>query len=109
MTYRWIAGVCLALVVVSGCSSAASRKAKAYAEGNAALEKKQYPEAILAYRNAIKIDPRYGEARYKLAEAYTASGDPQNAARQYVNAAELLPENLDSIEGIARFVMSKKS
>ena len=74
MTYRWIAGVCLALVVVSGCSSAASRKAKAYAEGNAALEKKQYSEAILAYRNAIKIDPRYGEARYKLAEAYTGFG-----------------------------------
>ena len=45
MMNRWFTGACLALVVLTGCSSSESRKAKYYAEGNAAFEKKQYAEA----------------------------------------------------------------
>ena len=106
MTYRWVAGVCLALVLLDRLFRAPNRaRPRYYAEGNAALDKKQYPEAILGYRNAIKIDPRFGEARYKLAQALLASGDLANAAREYVRAAELLPENLDAHLNAARYLL----
>ncbi len=34
-----------------------------------------------------------------------ASGDPQNAAREYINAAELLPDNLDAQLNAARYLL----
>ena len=46
----------------------------------------------MQYRNALQQDPRFGEARLKLADAYVQAGDPQSAYREYVRAADLLPE-----------------
>jgi tetratricopeptide (TPR) repeat protein len=42
--------------------------------GDAYVAKKQYKEAIIEYRNAVQLDPRYGEARAKLARRLRASG-----------------------------------
>src|SRR5215510_13019569 len=38
--------------------------------GDAYVAKKQYKEAVIEYRNAVQLDPKYGEARAKLADAY---------------------------------------
>jgi tetratricopeptide (TPR) repeat protein len=63
--------------------------------GDAYLAKKQYPAAILEYRRAVQIDPKFGQARFKLAEAYAAADDVRNALPEYVRAADLLPENVE--------------
>jgi len=97
--------VCLASGIAVGCSNAETKKKKYFAQAEQALANKQYSEAILGYRNAIKIDPRYGEARYKLAEAYAGAGDLPNSAREYVRAAELLPDNLEANLKAAQFLM----
>ena len=46
-------------------------------------------------RNAIQQDPRFGEARYRLAETYARLGDVQNAFEEYIRAGDLLPDQLD--------------
>src|SRR5687767_4973147 len=51
-------------------------------------------EAIIEYRNAIQADPRFGEARLKLADIYLRADEPQNAFREYIRAADLMPDNL---------------
>lgn len=61
--------------------------------GNQQFEKQQYPEAIIEYRRAVQADPRLGEARLQLAQAYATTGDGPNALREFARAAELLPDD----------------
>lgn len=61
--------------------------------GDAYAAKKRYAEAIIEYRRAVQIDPKFGTARYKLAEAYAATDDTLNALGEYVRAADVMPEN----------------
>jgi tetratricopeptide (TPR) repeat protein len=87
--------VVLAVVVAAAfaCSSPAEKK-KAYLEsGNRFAAENRLPEAAIEYRNAIEIDPRFAEARVGLAQTYARLGDHANALKEYVRAADLLPEN----------------
>src|SRR6476646_3909432 len=64
--------------------------------GDSYVGEKKYAEAIVQYRNALQQDPRFGEARYKLAQTYEKQGDGRNAFREYVRAADLLPDNIEA-------------
>src|SRR5262245_66572318 len=87
-------GLC---VIVAGCrKDPETAKRQYFASAEQYMAEGKIPEAIVQYRNAIQQDPKYGEARYKLAEAYAKSNDAQNAFREYVRAADLLPENEDA-------------
>ncbi len=61
------------------------------ARGDRFVAEKKYREAAVEYRNAIAKDERFGEARYKLAKAYAATNDADNALRQFTRAADLMP------------------
>ncbi|MDP2391423.1 MAG: tetratricopeptide repeat protein, partial [Acidobacteriota bacterium] len=61
--------------------------------GNQQFEKQKYPEAIIEYRRAVQADPRLGDARLQLAQAYATTGDGPNALREFARAAELLPDD----------------
>ena len=62
-----VLSVCLTAALAVSCSNSETKKKRFFDQAEQAFAKKQYPEAILGYRNAIKIDPRFGDARYKLA------------------------------------------
>lgn len=97
MLKSWISP-CLALfavVVLVSCSNPEADKQRYLESGNQFLAQQKYPEAIVEYRNAVKIDDRFGEARYKLAEAYAGAGQVREAYREYIRAADLLPANDD--------------
>ncbi len=57
------------------------------------MEDGKVAEAIVQYRNAVQQDPRFGQARLKLAEAYMKSGDFPRSYAEYVRAADLLPND----------------
>src|SRR4029079_10687170 len=67
---------------------------------------KKYADAIIQYRNAVAQDARYGEARLKLGIAYESSGDARNALREYVRAADLMPDNVGAQLRAARLLVS---
>jgi putative PEP-CTERM system TPR-repeat lipoprotein len=99
--------VILALTVgLVGCADPQKKKQAYLERGNAAFAKQQYAEAALDYRNAVKIDPLFGEARRRLAETYARSGDAQNAFREYVRAADLLPDNADLQLTAAKYLLA---
>jgi len=50
------------------------------------------PEAIIQYRNALDKDPKAGDVRVKLAEAYLKNGEAGKAVQEYARAADLLPD-----------------
>lgn len=95
MRIRWIV-LCLSAVtvLVGGCSqNPEAAKRKYFESGNRYFENKQYAEATIQYSNALHRDPQFGEARFKLAEAYKALGNTRAAFPEYVRAADLLPTN----------------
>src|SRR5687767_8160843 len=90
--------ICLVLIPSIATGIACSReddgggaKLQFLKSGDAYAVKKDYQAAIVEYRNAIQQDPRFGEARLKLADALASLGDVRNATREYVRAADLIP------------------
>ena len=89
--------ILLASVLSTSCARNPEVAKRAYLEsGDRYFADKKYNEAIVQYRNAIQQDPRFGEARSKLADAYLHVNNPAGAYREYVRAADLLPANAES-------------
>ncbi len=103
-TRGWVALAAL-VVVVAGCSNSEQAKKEFFENGERFLKENKYQEAIVEFRNALQQDEKYGEARLKLAEAYTATGNAAAAFREYVRAADLLPQNNDAQIKAATFLM----
>lgn len=78
-------------LVVAGCSTdPAVAKQEHFARAEQYVIDGKLPEAVIEYRNAVQIDPRFGQARYRLAEAYALQGNTAAAFGEYVRAADLL-------------------
>jgi len=95
--YRSALSVFTMLALLSAaCSTDPNRaKADALTRGNQYFAAHKVNEAILEYRRAVQLDPKFGEARAKLGDAYLESGDVANALRETVRAADLLPDRAD--------------
>jgi tetratricopeptide (TPR) repeat protein len=90
-----IAILALLLTGTMACSRDPERAKRAYMEsGDRYFQQKKYREAIVEYRNVVRLDPRSGEARRQLATAYLRTADPVNALREQVRAADLLPNDV---------------
>jgi putative PEP-CTERM system TPR-repeat lipoprotein len=86
----------VALLLLSGCSGGPeARKQRFFESGNSYFDEGDHRSAIIEYRNAVAIDPLFGEARAKLAESYTRIGDGPNAVAEYVRAADLLSQDFE--------------
>jgi tetratricopeptide (TPR) repeat protein len=102
MTRRRITLVCLILLALfaAACGPEAKKK-KAMEGGNKYFEKGQYKQARLMYLNAIKADPRFGEAYYKLALTNLRLGSIAEAVGNLQRTIEMQPDNLDAHSKLA--------
>jgi tetratricopeptide (TPR) repeat protein len=74
-----LAGLMLAILVSGGCRrSPEARKAKFMASGEAFMKAKDYPRAILQFRNAAAVAGKDSEPYYQLALAFLADGQVQS-------------------------------
>ena len=90
-----IAALLACLVFVAGCSKDPEvAKREFAARGDAYFQQQKFAEATIEYRNAIQQDPKFGEARLKLADTYMKLGQVGDALREYVRAADLLPDDV---------------
>jgi len=95
----WNVSRTIAVALAVSLAAAACRKDPEFAKkeylksGNRYMESGKIAEAIVQYRNAVQQDPRFGEARLKLAEAYIKKGDAQRAYGEYIRAADLMPND----------------
>jgi Tfp pilus assembly protein PilF len=97
VSMRRVISVALASAVLfAACTDPQVKKQQYLESGNSYFEKKMYGEAIVEYRNAVALDATFGEARKKLAEALTHTGDAAAALGEYVRAADLLPNDVDT-------------
>src|ERR1700726_418943 len=92
----------LPVVILCGallCSCAGNpqkAKAKYLANGQDYMKKKQYASAAIEFRNALKIDPRFVDAYYQLAQADLAQQDWRGAYGNLEKAITLDPNRLDA-------------
>jgi tetratricopeptide (TPR) repeat protein len=92
----WIL-ILVPLIATAACRRDPEVAKRAYVvSGDAYVAEKDYKAAILQYRNAVQQDPRFGEAHFRLADAYTRDNDLADAARQYIRAGDLLPDNVEA-------------
>src|SRR5262245_54789384 len=89
-------GILLGVTLAAGACRKKENAADHVRAANGYFDRSQYREAIVEYRRALQIDPRIGDARLKLGDAYSATNEPVNAIKEYIRAADLLPENIDA-------------
>jgi tetratricopeptide (TPR) repeat protein len=93
---RCVAFALIAALAFVSCGRDPNVAKKRYLDsGNNYFDKGRYKEASIQYRNAIKIDPRYGLAHYKLALVSLRGNPPDwiGAVRELRRAKELLSVN----------------
>jgi cellulose synthase operon protein C len=71
-------------------------KAKYLANGQNYMKKQQYASAAIEFRNALKIDPRFVDAYYQLAQADFAQQEWRGAYASLEKAIELDPNRMDA-------------
>jgi tetratricopeptide (TPR) repeat protein len=79
-----------------GCSDPETAKKEHFDKAEKFMAGGKVAEAIVEYRNALREDPKFGEARFKLAQAYRQTGNQPQAYREFVRAADLMPQNNDA-------------
>jgi tetratricopeptide (TPR) repeat protein len=85
---------CLSLVACSGNPEKA--KTKYLAEGKNYMKKGQYGDAAIEFRNALRIDPRFVDAYFQLAQADLAQRNWNAAYASLEEAIDLDPTRLDA-------------
>jgi tetratricopeptide (TPR) repeat protein len=96
----------VAALALSACSKDPNvAKKESLDSGNKLLDQGKPKEAIVEYRKAIQQDPRYGEARLKLSEAYAKDDNLKDAYREAIRAADLLPDDVGAQVRAARFLL----
>src|SRR5262245_7504451 len=83
-------------VLLLGCSSPQVQKQRHFERGNQYVAEKRDEFAVIEYANAVRIDPKFGEARLRLAETYERMNNFRAALPEYVRAADALPDNRDA-------------
>jgi tetratricopeptide (TPR) repeat protein len=87
------------VTMLCGIAAAACHRPDAnahFAKGNDYFAQSDWPQAIFEYRVALQADPKRGDVRTKLADAYMRARDLGNAYQQYIRAADLLPTDKDA-------------
>jgi tetratricopeptide (TPR) repeat protein len=78
----------------TGCSRDPNiRKQKYLESGDRYFDKGKYNEARIQYLNALKLDSRFADARYKLGETYLKLGNGSQALQELSQAIDLAPDN----------------
>ncbi|HTS62598.1 MAG TPA: tetratricopeptide repeat protein [Candidatus Acidoferrales bacterium] len=93
-TIRLLAVVLAVLLGLVSCSRDPNVVKKHYYEsGNKYFDKGRYKEASIQYRNALKQDPKYGPAHYKLGLTFLKVPDIGGAVNSFRRALDTLPQD----------------
>ncbi len=84
----------LATLAMAGCRKDPEVAKRDYVRsGDEFVRQQKYREAIVQYLNAERIDPKFAEARSKLAQAYFDAGDLPHGYSETIRAADLQPND----------------
>src|SRR6516164_3549336 len=107
---RFVALILAVLLGLVSCSRDPAVVKKRYFEsGNKYFERGRYREASIQYRNALKQDPKYGPAHYKMGLTGLKTQDVAGAVNSFRRAKDTLPpdspEKTDTIVKLAEIYL----
>src|SRR4029450_10843972 len=90
----WTILLAVGLLVVAGCSrSPEAQKARYLERGDKYAAREQYREAILEYRNVLRLDPANAHAMRQLGLLHNQLGEFAQAFRFLLKAQELTADD----------------
>src|SRR5579862_9762634 len=103
---RWLA--LIIVLALAACTTDPNKRKVAYLNsGEKYAKAAKYQEAVIEFRNAIQIDPRFVDAHSKLAGAYLRLGNTEAAYREFTEAATLDPKNLDAQLQLSQLLLAR--
>lgn len=97
----------LVLVLLTGCSGPNEKKARFYSKAKILLDKGELVKAGLELKNAIQIDPKFGDAHYLLGQVELRRGNFGSAFGEFGKAVELTPNNLEAQTQFGKLLLMK--
>ena len=83
-------GIVLLVIAAATLTACSGRPFQSFfSSGERYLAAGQYPEAVIQFENAARVDPASSAAQLKLGEGYVALHQPANAAAAYERACRL--------------------
>ncbi len=84
--------------LLAACSSTPEERiAKHLKRGDEYMQRQEYKEAVIEYKNAVKAGPNDGKLRWKLAQAALEAKDIRTAFQELKNVVEIEPSNYDAL------------
>src|SRR5215471_3659453 len=97
MSSRMVRKVVVVLAIAACVSNCSRRNAAEHVRrGQTFLDAQRYAEASLEFRTALQQNPSLSDVRLKLGDTYMQMNDPRNALREYVRAADVLPNSVEA-------------
>ncbi len=98
---------CALLLLLAACTREPNvRKQKYLDSGNQYFAQNKFGEAVIQYRNAIKIDAKFADAHYKLSQAYLQLRDARDAYDELNRTVALAPDNFTAHTDLANLLMA---
>jgi tetratricopeptide (TPR) repeat protein len=99
----------LTALMASSCSNPETAKVRHLERGDRYAAEKRDEFAVVEYASAVKLDPKYGEARLKLAETYERLNNLRAAFPEYIRAADALPDDRKAqVKAIEVLLLSRR-
>ena len=96
-------------MVLAGCAQdPAVAKARYYESGQKYLEEQKYQEAAIEFRNALKFDPRFAEAHFRLGLTQLKLRQWAEAYRSFNTVVELQPSLIPARIHLAELLLRMK-
>src|SRR5208282_1544034 len=97
------------LVVLAGCTRNPDAAKRKYVEsGMKYMTDKKYGSAVIQFKKALQIDPRYSEAHYELGQAELAQQHWAAAFREFSQAIEHDPNNIEGYLLLGNVLLGQK-
>jgi predicted Zn-dependent protease len=93
------------LVAFAALTACRTSKEGYVARGNKLTAAGKYADAEIEYRNAIRKDPRFGEAYYRLGLMDLKAQKASDAQSALLRAVQLLPDNIDAREKLGSLML----
>ena len=94
----WTAAI-IVVVLLPNVAASADPATKAYERGKACVGKKDFDAAIVAFTEAIRLDPKFAEAYYERGNVYYNTGERDKAIADFTDAIRLNPKHSEAYCG----------
>ncbi|VFQ44354.1 tetratricopeptide repeat [Desulfoluna butyratoxydans] len=107
---RFVMMLCVVGLFATACASDSEKRDAYYEKGLSYVEEGRAREALLAFKNCVKIDPGYSKGWYEIATIAIEQGDPKRAFRAYLKVVEKEPGHAGAHFNLAKlYLLARKT